>query len=166
MILNWLCKHSFYKWKHKDWMTAHLFTVWFTEYVKSIFETYCSEKKKGFLSKHYCSLTMHLGHPRTLTEMNNDINVLCKPANTHAWGFPGSWWRIHLLCRRSRFDSWVGKIHWRRDRLLTPWSLGFPGSSAGKESACNAGDLGWEDPLEKGMATHSCILAWRIPRTV
>ena len=23
--------------------------------------------------------------------------------------------------------------------------------------------LGWEDPLEKGMATHSCILAWRIP---
>ena len=25
--------------------------------------------------------------------------------------------------------------------------------------------LGWEDPLEKGMATHSNILAWRIPRT-
>ena len=23
--------------------------------------------------------------------------------------------------------------------------------------------LGWEDPLEEGMATHSCILAWRIP---
>ena len=84
---------------------------------------------------------------------------------------------------------------------------GFPGSSAGKESTCNAGDpglipgsgrspgkgigyplqyswaflvsqtvknlpamwetcvqsLGWEDPLEEGMATHSSILAWRIP---
>ena len=26
--------------------------------------------------------------------------------------------------------------------------------------------LGWEDPLEKGMATHSSILAWRIPYTV
>ena len=26
--------------------------------------------------------------------------------------------------------------------------------------------LGWEDPLEKGMATHSSILAWRIPWTV
>ena len=81
----------------------------------------------------------------------------------------------------------------------------FPGSSAGKESACNAGDPGlipglgrssgegigysfqyswaslvaqlvknpavwetwvrsldWEDPLEKGKATHSSILAWRI----
>ena len=83
---------------------------------------------------------------------------------------------------------------------------GFPDSSVGKESACNAGDpssipgsgrstgerisyplqyswaslvtqlvknppimwetwvqsLGWDDPLEKGMATHSSILAWRI----
>ena len=82
----------------------------------------------------------------------------------------------------------------------------FPGSSAGKEATCNAGDpgstpgsgrypgegvgyplqysraslvaqmvknppavretwvqsLGWEDPLEDGMATHSSILAWRI----
>ena len=26
------------------------------------------------------------------------------------------------------------------------------------------GSLGWEDPLEEGMATHSSILAWRIPR--
>ena len=41
--------------------------------------------------------------------------------------------------------------------------MGFPGSSAGKESVCNAGDLGWEDPLEEGLATHSSILAWRIP---
>ena len=84
---------------------------------------------------------------------------------------------------------------------------GFPSSSVGKESTCNAGDpssipglrkspgegkgyplrcswallvaqlvknlpamqetwvqfLGWEDPLEKGKATHSSILAWRIP---
>ena len=88
--------------------------------------------------------------------------------------------------------------------------MGFPNSSVGKESTCNAGDLssipgsgrsagegigyplqyswasfvaqlvnnppamretwvqslGWEDPLEKGKATHSSILAWRIPRTV
>ena len=38
-------------------------------------------------------------------------------------------------------DSWVGKIHWRRDRLPTPGFLGFPGGSAGKESTCNVGDL-------------------------
>ena len=46
-------------------------------------------------------------------------------------------------------------------------SRGFSGGSEGKESACSAGDwiysLGWEDPLEEHMATHSSILAWRIP---
>ena len=46
---------------------------------------------------------------------------------------------------------------------------GFPGGSDGKDSACNVGDLGsilgWEDPLEKGMAAHSSILVWRIPWT-
>ena len=88
-------------------------------------------------------------------------------------------------------------------------TLGFPDSSVGKESACNAGDPslipgsgrpprggigyplqyslaslvaqlvknppamrdtwirfpGWEDLLEKGTATHSCILTWRVPWT-
>ena len=45
----------------------------------------------------------------------------------------------------------------------------FPGGSDSKESACNAGNwvqfTGWEDPLEKEMAPHSIILAWRIPWT-
>ena len=41
-----------------------------------------------------------------------------------------------------RFNSWFRKIHWRRDRLLTPVFLGFPGDSDGKEFPCNAGDLG------------------------
>ena len=48
--------------------------------------------------------------------------------------------------------------------------VGFPGGSAGKESASNAGDLGLipglEYLLEKGKATHSSILAWRTPWTV
>ena len=46
-------------------------------------------------------------------------------------------------------------------------SRGAPGGSAGKQSACNAGDLGsipgWEDPLEKGVTNHSSIFAWEIP---
>ena len=41
-----------------------------------------------------------------------------------------------------RFDSCAGKFPWGRDRLLTLVFLGFPCSSAGKESACNVGDLG------------------------
>ena len=36
-------------------------------------------------------------------------------------------------------------------------------SSVSKSSACNAGFLGQEDPLETEMATHSSILVWRIP---
>ena len=67
--------------------------------------------------------------------------------------------------RETWFNPWVGKISWRRDRLPIPVFLGFPCGSAGKESARNAGDLGWEDPLEKGKATHSSIQAWRIPWT-
>ena len=50
--------------------------------------------------------------------------------------------RIHLQCRRPRFDSWVGKIRWRKDRPPTPVFLGFPCGSADKESAHNVGDLG------------------------
>ena len=44
--------------------------------------------------------------------------------------------------QETRFDFWARKIHWRRDKLPTPVSLGFPGGSDGKESTCNAGDLG------------------------
>ena len=44
--------------------------------------------------------------------------------------------------QETQFDSRVGKICWRRDRLPTPVFLGFPDSSVGKESACNVGDLG------------------------
>ena len=34
-----------------------------------------------------------------------------------------------------------------------------------KNPPANAGDLGSEDPLEKEMATHSSVLAWRVPLT-
>ena len=74
---------------------------------------------------------------------------------------------ICLQSRRPWFDSWVRNITWRRDRLPVPGFMDFPGGSDGKESACNVEtwvwSLGWEDPLEEGMATHSSILAWRIP---
>ena len=47
--------------------------------------------------------------------------------------------------------------------------MGLPRLLSGKGSACNAGDagqsLGWEDPLEKEMATQFSIFVWRIPWT-
>ena len=50
--------------------------------------------------------------------------------------------------------------------FLNPY-ITFPGGSDGKASAYNEGDLvqslGWEDLMEKEMATHSNILAWKIP---
>ena len=60
---------------------------------------------------------------------------------------------LAMLHKRSRFLS-ESESH-----------QGFPGGSDGKESTCNAGDLGREDPLEKEMATHSSTLALKIPWT-
>ena len=44
--------------------------------------------------------------------------------------------------------------------------VGFPGGSDGKEPAMQKTwiwSLGWKDPLEEGMTTHSSIFAWKIP---
>ena len=71
----------------------------------------------------------------------------------------------HLICCLFLCPRHTLKI------VITFWyDRGFPSGSAGKESGCNAGDLGsipgLGDPLEKGKATHSIILPWRIPWTV
>ena len=51
---------------------------------------------------------------------------------------------ILLDCETTmRFYFWVRKVCWRRDKLPAPIFLGFPCYSAGKESACNVGDVGW-----------------------
>ena len=54
--------------------------------------------------------------------------------------------------------------------MLSSW--GFPGGSAVKNllavqemQEAQVQSLGWEDSLEKEMATHCSILAWTIPRT-
>ena len=67
-------------------------------------------------------------------------------------------------------DSWVGKFPQRRERLPSPVFLGSPGI-LGLQTVKNppamretwVRSLGWEDPLDEGMATHSSILASRIP---
>ena len=54
---------------------------------------------------------------------------------------------------------------------MTKWYVAMPWASLVAQMGKNLpavqdtrlGFLGWEDPLEKGMATHSSILTWRIP---
>ena len=59
----------------------------------------------------------------------------------------------------------VRRPAWKEKKSPLGSEMEFPGGSDGKDSACNAGDPslipGWEDPLEKEMATRSSILAWR-----
>ena len=70
----------------------------------------------------------------------------------------------------------MGYSPWGRKESGTterPYLLVLPRCTGGKEPAyqyrrqkeMQVRSLGQEDPLEKGMATHSSILAWRIPRT-
>ena len=68
------------------------------------------------------------------------------------------------------FNSWFEKIRWRRDRLPTPAFLSVSRvaqlvKTLPEMRETQVRSLGWEDPLEKGMATHSSI-AWRAPWTV
>ena len=67
---------------------------------------------------------------------------IIKGGSAKPGGFPGSSAGKESACKGIWFNSWVGKIHWRGDRLTTPVFLGFPGDSDSRESACNAGDLG------------------------
>ena len=66
-------------------------------------------------------------------------------------------------------ESNPGLLHCRRILYQLSHSLGYACGSAGKESTCNAGDLGSIPGLRRspgeGMATHSSMLAWRIAWT-
>ena len=55
------------------------------------------------------------------------------------------------------------------ETTVKSWERGFPGGSVVKnppaKQETQVWSLGWEDTLEKEMATHSSILAWEIPWT-
>ena len=85
------------------------------------------------------------------------------------WNDGATVWRaLHMqLLVNPRVQHPLGFIHYIyiyifREREREREGEHFPGGSDGKESACNAGGLG-SILLEKEMATHSSILAWRIP---
>ena len=77
-------------------------------------------------------------HPCTLQTTAFDIVL------TFTLDFPDSSVGKESACKavETPVQFLVGKIPWRRVRLPPPVFLGFPGGSAGKESAHNAGDLG------------------------
>ena len=72
----------------------------------------------------------------------------------------GAWWAAVYGVAQSRT---------RLKRLSSSKIYNFPGGSKVKNLPAMqktwVQSLGWEDPLEEGMATHTSILAWKIPRT-
>ena len=56
-------------------------------------------------------------------------------------------------------EVWRCSLVWGMPTRVTLAVKNLPGRAG------DAGDMGWEDPLEEEMATHSSILAWRIPWT-
>ena len=75
--------------------------------------------------------------------------------------------RSHLRYSRPgpvRWGRWPGQQHERREKAQRAQHRSKPaGPVAGPRRRRGEG---WEDPLGKGKATHSSILAWRIPWTV
>ena len=69
-------------------------------------------------------------------------------------------WKLNIFSEVYR-KNFIKHERTKSNKLLI--EQGSPGGSKSKESACDTEDLGWEDPLEKEMATCSSILAWRIP---
>ena len=66
----------------------------------------------------------------------------------------------------------IGLQRVRHDCAANTCTLGFPGSTSGKEPTrqrrrhkTQVRSLSQEDPLKKGMASHSSILVWRMPWT-
>ena len=105
--------------------------------------------------------------------------ISLKMALLCCWRLP--WWlrqeSVCLQCGRPGFDPWVGKIFWRRKWQPTPVLL--PGKSHGQRSLVGYSPWSRKESdmtsdftftfhfhaLEKEMATHSSVLAWRIPWT-
>ena len=69
----------------------------------------------------------------------------------------------------SQYLKYLLSFSLRKHLLTHSLDQGFPGGSDGRESACNAGDLGsipaLGRPPGEGNGTHSSVLAWKIPWT-
>ena len=95
---------------------------------------------------------------------------ICWPKTSHGQASHQLSWKIsstNCLCTPRHM---AGGEHEKNHQFFhSVEAKGFPGGSDGKDSTCNGEDpgviFGWEESLEKGTATHSSVLAWRIPWT-
>ena len=80
-----------------------------------------------------------------------------------------NWGRIHLQCGRPGFDSWVGKIPWRRQRLPTPvfWPGEFHGlcSPWGHKESDTTEPLSLSGHLLQLKLIHNDHFIWRLEKT-
>ena len=84
--------------------------------------------------------------------------------NTRPFKRVGGERKIYILKNQVLQSFWKLGGPERDFFFLIPVSwVRLPRWPSSKESACNAEDLGWEEPLEEGMATHFSILAWKVP---
>ena len=96
---------------------------------------------------------------------------------TEQWGYRG-YSNVYIILLPYQYCSYLKYLQIKYSQngirlfnLVTDRikNLVFPGGSASKESVpmleTRVLSLGQEDPLEKGMATHSSILVWRVPQT-
>ena len=144
---------SFYCWKLGSFPNVNL-------------QSYCTSKWEKCLLRYFLFLN-------TVIDGSVQISsaVIWSYHKKLLWGFPGSSAGKTSTCNAGDPSSIPGL---GRDRIPIPVSLGFPDGFLVAQMVKNlpamwetwVQSLDWEGPLEKGMATHSSILAWRIPWTV
>ena len=157
----------------------HHMELW---YIVSWDNTFINYKAKLYTHMHLYNICLQSSTIKPLEKMpfiqqqlvlGNGIEVRDGISTVHHLASTYSFDCFQTKCIRRRQWPLPGSVMSGGTELLPSHTgLGFPHGTSGKEPACqcrrhetHVQSLGREDLLEKGMATHSSILAWRIPRT-
>ena len=135
-IDGWSRKYQ--EWILGSWYTAKLVEQWWGRWTRRTIRIREKNQRVRFFK---CLISGDFGQLRK---------------NHVGGGYPGL---------KTKEETWTGDFNLG---VIYIW-LGFPGGVEVTNPPVSAGDavqsLGWEDPLEKGVATHSSVLAWVIPWT-
>ena len=132
-----------------------------------------SKKVRGGSTPH----RHNVGHLGRQESQGTGLPVLDGPGNSTGWveeyssysgervGIPRNWVTAHLLTFTASLGALMASVSVLSDSL-TCYNGSFPGAQTVKRLPAVRGtwvpSLGQEDPLEKEMATHSSVLAWKI----